>query len=148
MVTNLQSDGVVSQPLMPLPLSLAAGAGFVARGFSGDAIQLSRIIKAAIKYKGFSFIDILQPCVSFNRINTYGWYKERIYTIDSATHDPENFSQAMDLAMEWEERIPLGILYQKNRIDFTSQLKPLEQGTLIDAPYLREKINDRLSGKV
>lgn len=148
MVTPLQKDGVASQPLKPLALSLAAGAGFVARGFSGDKAHLSRLIQAALQFKGFSFIDILQPCVSFNRINTYGWYKERISTIDSATHDPENFSRAMELAMEWEERIPVGILYQKDKTDFTSQLKPLEQGTLIDALYLREKIIDLLSGKV
>jgi 2-oxoglutarate/2-oxoacid ferredoxin oxidoreductase subunit beta len=146
MVTRLQKDGVASQPLKPLALSLAAGAGFVARGFSGYKAHLSRLIQAALQFKGFSLIDILQPCVSFNRINTYAWYKERVYEIDALEHDPGNFSRAMNLAFEWEERIPVGILYRSEKPSFTSQLKRLDQGTLIDASSTKEKIAVLLRG--
>ena len=140
MVTNLQKDGVISQPLKPLAMALAAGAGFVARGFAGESGMLSRLIQSALRYKGFSLIDILQPCVSFNRVNTYQWYKQRVYEIDHQAHDNSDLRQAFDLALQWGDKIPIGILYQVEKKEFTAQLQPLAHSTLLEAPYAKAQL--------
>lgn len=113
--TKVQTEGVVLKPFHPLEVAIALGAGFVARGFSGDSEFLSNVILAGIKHKGFSLIDVLQPCVTFNKINTYEWYKKRIYRIDEdAAYNSRDKAQALAKAAEWEEKIPLGIVYQKD----------------------------------
>lgn len=92
----------------PLIMALAAGATFVARGFAGNKEQLSGLITAAINHPGMAIIDVLQPCVSFNKLNTLQWYKERVYTVDQPLTDRY---AAMQLAEEWDTKIPTGILY-------------------------------------
>ncbi len=144
MVTPLQKDGVISQPLNPLAVALAAGAGFVARGFAGDSGMLSQLIQSALQYKGFSVIDILQPCVSFNRVNTYQWYKQRVYKIDNQAHDNTDLRQAFDLALQWGDKIPIGILYQVEKKEFTAQLRPLAHSTLLEAPYAKAQLEGLL----
>ena len=141
METALQKDGVVSQPLSPPALALAAGAGFVARGFSGNKAHLSRLMQAAIQHDGFSLVDILQPCVSFNHVNTYQWYKERVYEIDDKKHDRKDLRKALDLALERGDRIPIGILYQTEKKEFTAQLRPLGESTLVDALYAQDNLS-------
>ncbi|WP_035239422.1 thiamine pyrophosphate-dependent enzyme [Desulfobacter vibrioformis] len=134
MTTPMQPDGVIAEPLNGPALALTMGAGFVARGFSGNVQHLSSLIQAAVQYKGFSVIDIFQPCVTFNRVNTAQWYKERIYELDN-TDSRDDFHQAMKLAFETGDRIPVGILYAKKKQEFISQIKTLEKGPLIDRPY-------------
>ena len=118
-------------PVNPMALAVAGGAGFVARGFAGDTEQLSEIIKAGITHKGFALIDILQPCVSFNRRNTFSWYKQRVYKIDESKHDPKDRMQAFTLAQEWGDRIPTGVLYREERPTFEELLPVLKTGGLI-----------------
>ena len=102
--------------MTPLLLAIAANCSFVARGFSGDKTQLTDLIKAGISHRGFALIEILQPCVSFNRVNTFGWYKDRVYTInDDAGYEPTNRIMAFERAQEWGERIPTGLLYRVER---------------------------------
>ncbi len=110
-VTGAQADGNMSTPFNPMLIALAAGAGFVARGFTGDQEQLVALMQKAIQYKGYALIDILQPCVSFNKINTLAWYKQRVKPI-SEKHDPTDFGAAIKLAQEFGETIPTGILYE------------------------------------
>jgi 2-oxoglutarate/2-oxoacid ferredoxin oxidoreductase subunit beta len=100
-----------SPPLDPIALGITMGATFVARGFSGDIDFLSQLIVAGVKHKGFALIDILQPCVTFNRVNTLAWYAKRVYKLDAA-YDPSNRASAMEKALEWGERIPTGIIYR------------------------------------
>ena len=133
MTTPLQPGGVVSEPFNGPAVALVLGAGFVARGFSGDPDHLSGLIQAAMDYKGFSLIDILQPCVSFNKVNTQAWYKERIYQPDNI--DTEDFGSALKLAREFGETIPIGIFYQKEKTDFTSKMGLAEKDPLIDRAY-------------
>jgi 2-oxoglutarate/2-oxoacid ferredoxin oxidoreductase subunit beta len=92
-------------------MALAAGAGFVARGFAGDPKQLVELMQKAIRYKGYALIDILQPCVSFNKVNTFAWYKQRVKPI-SKDHDPADFNAAIALARQFGDTIPTGILYE------------------------------------
>lgn len=120
--TKVQSDGVVQEPFYPLQLAIAMGCGFVARGFSTESGQLSELISAGVQHRGFSLIDVLQPCVSFNRKNTHNWYRERVYTLDES-YDPSDRMAAFEKASEWDDRIPLGILYQEEKPTFEDKLK-------------------------
>lgn len=96
----------------PLLVALAAGATFVARSFSGDKKHLADMMAAAIKHPGYALVDILQPCVSFNKINTFAYYKQRVKPLDDR-HDPTNKLAAIEKAMEFGDIIPIGILYQQ-----------------------------------
>jgi 2-oxoglutarate ferredoxin oxidoreductase subunit beta len=109
--TKSTPEGVVDEPVNPLTLAICAGATFVARGFTGDAPGLTALIKAGVQHKGFAVIDILQPCVTFDRVHTYQWYRERIYTIET----PDNKMKALEMAMEWGDKIPVGIFYKEDR---------------------------------
>ncbi len=130
-ITKAQPTGVPSQPFNPLAVAIAMRAGFVARGFAGMPDLLSALIRKAIAFEGFALVDILQPCVSFNKVNTFAWYKQRVYEIPT-THDPADWQQAIQLAQEFGERIPLGVLYRnKERPTFESQFPALAQGPLL-----------------
>jgi len=112
MKTKTTPEGNLEVPVNPLALALAAGCGFVARGFSGDPKHLVRLMTEGIQHPGFAFIDVFSPCVTFNKQNTYQWFRERVYCLDAQEHDTANISLAMEKAREWEHRIPIGILYQ------------------------------------
>jgi 2-oxoglutarate ferredoxin oxidoreductase subunit beta len=92
--------------------------------------HLAGLIEKAIAHEGFALIDVLQPCVSFNKVNTFAWYKKRCYTLPEE-YDPSDWQAAMGMAMEWGEKIPLGIIYRKQRPTFESRLAALEQGPLV-----------------
>lgn len=109
-VTPIQVDGVINMPFNPLAVALTLGATFVARAFSGDIPGTREIIKQAINHKGYALVDILQPCVTFNKTNNFGWYKSHTYTL-SEQHDAKDFDQAMSKALD-TEKLALGILYQ------------------------------------
>jgi len=112
--TSVQVDGVQSRPFNPLAASLVNGATFVARAFAGDGEQTKEIIKRAILHKGYSLVDIFQPCVSFNSVNTYKWFQENTYTVDG--HDEEDFRKALELALVEEGPFPLGVLYRREGV--------------------------------
>ena len=109
-ITDVQPNGSNNTPLNPMLLAMALGCGFVARAFSGDPEHLKTMMVEGIRHKGYALIDILQPCVSFNKVNTYQWYKDRVYKLGT-DYDPENKLLAMEKAMEWGGEIPIGILY-------------------------------------
>ena len=111
-VTKVQPNGVAVDHLSPLTLALAAGAGFVARGYSQETEHLAGLILAGIKYKGFSLIDVLQPCVTFNKTNTYEWYSKRVYKLDNS-YKSTDLAAAFQKSLEWGDRIPIGIIYSK-----------------------------------
>ena len=109
--TPVQVGGVFLEPFNPLAVAIALDAGFVARCFAGDAEQTKEIIKKAIKHKGYALVDIFQPCVSFNKLNTYEWFKKHTYYLEDS-HDRSNKNEAFKKATE-EEKFPLGIFYIK-----------------------------------
>ncbi len=145
MVTKMQQHGVTTEPFNPLSVALSLDAGFVARGFSGNMKHLSRLIREGIKYSGFSLIDILQPCISFNRVNTFSWFNKRVYDLFETDHDSEDFEKAMALSREWDEKIPIGILYKKEKPTFTDRIRNLEKGPLISRSYNPERLRSLLS---
>lgn len=126
-VTDVQTTGNINSPLNPVLLAIAAGAGFVARAFSGEREHLVSIMKQAILYKGYALVDILQPCVSFNKINTHAYYKERVYQL-SDEYDPSDKLAAMEKAMEYGNKIPIGIFYQAPRETFHEKNPVLSSG--------------------
>ena len=130
--TRMQPGGTVSEAFNPLAVALALGAGFVARGFSGDPDHLSTLIQAGIRHKGFALIDVLQPCVSFNRVQTYGWYKQRVFDLADDGHPTNDWHAAMERSRQWGERIPIGIFYQESKETFTDRIGVLNRGALID----------------
>lgn len=106
--TKSTPDGINKPALNPLLVALSAGAGFVARGYAYDVKHLSEIFKQAIKHKGFSLIDVIQPCISLNKINTKEWYDKRIYKLDKNWPNKDR-NKALVKVQEWNNRIPLGI---------------------------------------
>lgn len=121
-VSRTTPRGSFSPPMMPLLLAISSNCGFVARGFAGDKEHLTFLIKEGILHKGFAFIEILQPCVSFNRVNTFQWYRSRVYKIDEESqYDPHDRTVAFARAQEWGERIPVGIIYRAARPTLNEQ---------------------------
>lgn len=138
-VTKAQPQGVPSAPFNPLAVAVAMQAGFVARGFSGMTDHLAGLIQQAVTHRGFSLVDILQPCVSFNKVNTFNWYKTRCYEI-SKDYDPSHWEGAMKTAMEWGERIPVGVIYRNERLTFEDHFSVLKQGPLVGRGVDQEKV--------
>jgi 2-oxoglutarate ferredoxin oxidoreductase subunit beta len=110
-VTTTSPDGSIEAALNPLSVAIAAGATFVARGFAGEPKHMAQLIAEGIQHRGYALIDVLQPCVTFNRVNTYDWYRSRVYKLEE-NYDPADRHAAWLKAQEWEERIPLGVLYR------------------------------------
>ena len=148
LVTDVQTDGNINEPLNPMLLAIACGAGFVARGFTGHKEQLISLMKQAITYKGYALVDILQPCVSFNKTNTFGWYKERVYDLDES-YDCKNKASAMAKAMEFDEKIPLGVLYREEKCTYHQKNEVLLQGIpLLDREIATEVIERRIASYI
>lgn len=144
-VTDVQTLGNISTPLNPVLLALVMGAGFVARAFSGDQEQLTSIMKQAITYHGYALVDILQPCVSFNKVNTYADYARRVYHLPDS-YDSGDRLAAMQTAMEAGEKIPTGILYQAARPAFHDRHAVLaEGGPLVSRPFDKKVIRDLIA---
>ena len=118
-VTKAQPLGTKSEAFNPVSTAVAMKAGFVARAFSGEPEHLTSIIIEAVNRKGFSLVDILQPCVSFNKVNTYAWYKQRTYIMDD--HDPNDWAAAMERSDEFGDRIPLGVLFRNENPAYEGQ---------------------------
>jgi 2-oxoglutarate ferredoxin oxidoreductase subunit beta len=112
MKTKTSPFGNLEGMLNPMALALAAGCGFVARGFSGQPKHLVELYKAGIQHKGFALIDVFSPCVTFNKLNTYQYFRDRIYKLEDDEHDTSSFHAAMDKALEWDPKIPIGLFYQ------------------------------------
>jgi 2-oxoglutarate/2-oxoacid ferredoxin oxidoreductase subunit beta len=125
--TKIQPYGVVAEPLNPLAMAIALDCSFVARSYAGDVDHLTEMMKRAINHQGFALLDILQPCVTYNKVNTYRWFKERVYRLDSS-HDPTDRGAAFTRSLEFGDKIPLGVLYMNNRIPFNERL-PKTKGT-------------------
>ena len=134
-VSNTTPWGSTSPPENPLLLAIASDCSFVARGFTGDIPHLTQLIQAGIRNKGFSFIDILQPCVSFNRVNTFQWYNSRVQRIEEEEgYDAFDRTSAFQKAQEWGERIPIGILYKSARPTREEQEPVIEKTSLVKQP--------------
>lgn len=121
--TKSTPGGAIEPSLKPMEMALSAGATFVAQGFSSDIKELTAIIEAGIQHKGFSFINVFSPCVTYNKINTYDWFKENLVKLsEREDYDSTNREQAMQVVMETEGLVT-GIIYQdKETASYQHQL--------------------------
>jgi len=127
-VTSTSLEGSIEMAANPLALALTAGATFLARGFAGDVKGLAALLVKALEHEGYALVDVLQPCVTFNRKNTYDWYRERIYDLQETGYEPEDRVAAFEKALEWGDRIPTGILYQSRLPTYEEQVPGLRAG--------------------
>ena len=130
--TKANPEGELSEPVNPISLAISAGAGFVSRSFAGDVMHLTQTIKEAVNHKGFSLVDVFQPCVTFNKKNTYQWFKEKIYKLEG--HDPKNKEEALKKSFE-HDKLPIGIFYQESRPVYERQIPSLKK-----TPLVKQKI--------
>jgi 2-oxoglutarate ferredoxin oxidoreductase subunit beta len=142
--TRSTPEGNYSQPLNPLSLALASGASFVARAFAGDIPSLVDILVQAIRHKGFSLVDILQPCVTLNRLNTFSWYRERIYKLEETDYRPDDKMRAFEKTQEWGEKIPTGVFFREVRPTLEESVLP-EKEMVLAEQSLEVEINRFLS---
>ena len=128
--TKTTPDGVIEVPINPIALAIAAGATFVARGFAGDVNHLKKLVMAGIQHRGFALIDVLQPCVTFNKVNTYEFYRQRCYKLEESGHNTSDKNAAFAKSQEWGDRIPIGIFYQAQRKCYEDELPQIKDTPL------------------
>ncbi|MFH1058457.1 MAG: thiamine pyrophosphate-dependent enzyme [Pseudomonadota bacterium] len=128
-VTKTQPEGVWAAPFQPLATAVLHRVSFVARGFTGEVDHLAGLIQEALTVDGLALLDVLQPCVSFNKVNTFKWYKERVYHLGE-DHDPTDFGAALAKAQEFGDQIPLGVLWRGERTGFSKHFNALDAGPL------------------
>lgn len=132
-VTKTSPRGAISPACNPLLLAIASDCSFVARGFAGEIGHLAGLIKEGIQHNGFALIDILQPCVSFNHVNTFKWYSERVYKLDDKSqYDAGDRLNAFQKALEWGDKIPLGVFYRNQRPTFEEHIPAIADRPLVD----------------
>jgi 2-oxoglutarate/2-oxoacid ferredoxin oxidoreductase subunit beta len=132
--TKSTPDGVIESPIDPIALALASGASYVARGFSGDVKHLADLISNGIRHRGFAFVDVLSPCVTYNKINTFDFFRQRVYKLESSGHDPANKVTAWERALEWGAKIPIGLFYREERPTYEDLEEVLRAGPLAHQP--------------
>lgn len=144
MISKTTPWGEIKEPINPLALSLVSGASFVARSAAFEIKHLTEIIKKAIQHAGFSHIDVLQQCMTFNKLNTVEWYKQRIYKLEEQGYQPKDLKLALEKSLE-KEKLPLGIFYQEKKkiysqeLDKSPEVNAMEQEIKFDKERLLEE---------
>jgi len=114
MKTKTTPEGSIEDPVNPIPMAIACGATYVARGYSWNQKHLVGLVKGAIEHRGFAFVDVFSPCVTYNKDNTHEFFKQRTKKLEDLGHDPTDFHAALDRAREWDEEIPIGLFYKRD----------------------------------
>jgi 2-oxoglutarate ferredoxin oxidoreductase subunit beta len=129
--TKSTPRGNVERPLNPLALAITSGATYVARGFSGEPKQLADLIAGGIAHRGFALIDVFSPCVTYNKVNTYPWFKEKCYKVEDENFDPSDMAVSLQKSFEWDDRIPLGLIYKTLRPIYEDSEPSFKNGPLV-----------------
>lgn len=132
--TKSTPEGNIEPPVNPISIALSAGATYVARGFSGEVKSLGELIANGIRHRGFSLVDVLSPCVTFNRLNTYDWFRKRVYDLQAEGHDASSVHKAFERALEFGDRIPIGLFYQARRPTYEELEPVLKKGAPAKQP--------------
>jgi len=140
-VSSSTPEGAIEPPLSPTALAITAGATFVARGFSGNIDQLNDLIVAAVRHRGFAFIDVMQVCVTYNPARSYKWYKERVYDVREEGHDSTDRNNALTFTLASDDdRLATGILYQGDQDPYEDSLPQLREGPLVNRDIERNDV--------
>jgi 2-oxoglutarate ferredoxin oxidoreductase subunit beta len=126
--------GSVVPPLNPIAHALVSSGSFVARGFAGDPKHLQGLIVQAAKHRGFNYIDVFQPCVTFNYLNSFEWFRQRVYKLEDTGHNVSDRQKALEKSFEWGERIPIGVFYKDERPTFRDNLPQVKGVPLTKLP--------------
>jgi len=129
--TKSTPTGVIELPVNPIALALSSGATFISRGFAGDIKYLTNLLVDALSHKGFSLIDIFQPCVTFNNLNTYDWFRDRVYKLEAENHNPQDKPEAFNKSQEWGDKIPIGLFYKEHRSTYEDELPQIAEKPLV-----------------
>lgn len=118
-VSHSTPFGSKELPLEGPQLALVSGGTFIARGFSGAPQQLASLIEAGMRHKGFSFVEVLSPCITHNKVDTYQWFKSHIFDVNGdPDYDPANKIQASNVFLKHRDKLPVGLIYEKARPSF------------------------------
>ena len=132
MKTKSMPFGNIEAPVNPISLALAAGATFVARGYSAEQKHLTELIKQGIQHKGFSFLDVFSPCVTYNHDNTFQWFRPRVKKLEDSAYDPGDWTGAMEKSLVWGEEIPIGKFFERTDVPALHEAEPvLNEGPLV-----------------
>jgi 2-oxoglutarate ferredoxin oxidoreductase subunit beta len=130
--TKSTPRGNAELPINPIALALVSGATYVARAFSGEPEHMAQVIAGGISHRGFSLIDVFSPCVTYNKINTYPWFKQRVYKLgDDAGFDTGNVATALNRSFEWGDKIPIGVFYKDVQAIYEDSEPVLQKGPLV-----------------
>jgi 2-oxoglutarate ferredoxin oxidoreductase subunit beta len=129
--TKSNPHGGIEIPINPLTLALTAGATFIARGFAGDPVFTQKLMRRAIDHKGFSIVDIFQPCVTFNHHNTYSWFRDHVYYLNEGEYNSDDKVSAYAKSLE-SEKLPIGVIYEDtSRLTYEDELEQLKESPLV-----------------
>ena len=124
--------GNPEEPVNPPALALSSRATWVARGFAGEINHLTSLIEKGIKHPGFAHLDVFQPCVTFNKLNTFDWFRKRVYKLEETDYKPNDKKKAWSKAWELDEKLPLGVLYEEKKETYKDQLPQLANEALVE----------------
>lgn len=143
MVTTTTPYGAPDMPVNPLAFTLAYGATFVAQAYSSKPKVVQDLVTRAIQHKGFSFVNIISPCPTFNKVNTFDFYKEKVHEIPEG-HDPSDLNAALKIALASKDGsdVPMGLLYKVDRPTLVDRLTEIRQKAGASDDYDINKIID------
>jgi len=125
MKTKTTPHGSVENPVNAIPMAIVCGASYVARGFSGQQKHLVQLIKGAMEHRGFALIDVLSPCVTYNKDNTHEFFKQRTQKLEEIGHDPTDLHAAIEKGNLWGDVIPIGLFYKNDDAPALDELEPV-----------------------
>jgi len=140
-ISSFSPEGSIEFAINPMALALSAGATFIARAFAGDVKHMNAVLQAAVRHRGYSLVDCLQPCVTYNKLNTYDWFRTRVYKLEEEEgYDPADRQRAWQKGQEWGDRIPIGVIYENaDRPTYEEQVTALKKG-----PLVQQELDGRL----
>jgi 2-oxoglutarate/2-oxoacid ferredoxin oxidoreductase subunit beta len=133
--TKSTPEGVLEIPMNPIALALSCGATYIARAFSGDLVHMTKLIQGAIEHKGFALVDVLQPCITWNKQNTFEYFRNNCYKLEDTDHESSDKVGAFERSLEWgEKKIPIGLFYCSQVPTYEDGLPQLKNQALIKKP--------------
>ena len=141
-ISKSTPSGVIEQEINGLSIAIVQGASFVARGYAGDVPHLSTIFEKTLQHKGFSLVDVLQPCVTFNKVNTYQFYQQKVFKLETSEHKINDKAEALKQTVVQTDKIPIGVIYQEEKLAYHEEVAVLKEIPLVDQPVKSPDLRD------
>lgn len=130
--TKSTPQGLIEMPVNPVALALSLNGTWVGRSYAGDIPYTKNMVKKAIMHPGFALLDVYQPCVTYNKLNTHLWFQQRVYKLETEGYIPNDRKKAWETSWQ-EERMPIGLFYEDaEALAYHQQVPLLEKKTLVD----------------